>query len=159
MISVAMVGFSSFVFYLNLVGDFFSGCIILGISGVHANSDDFPWKNPQRSIIISTNGRNTRIYDGFLWVISRKVVRIHMNSRSSLYRRIQIDYRQRCFLGGIKFRVQIQNRAARRINFHYRDRSLGISAENLSLQIQILSGIPISHHYRYRFWAQNELIL
>ena len=48
------------------------------------------------------------------------------------------------FLGGINFRLQIQKRAARRISFHYRDRSLGISAENLSLQIQILSGIPIN---------------
>ena len=62
-------------------------------------------------------------------------------------------------LGGINFQLQIQNRAARRINFHYRDRSLGISAENLSLQIQILSWIPINFHYRYRFRAQNELIL
>ena len=47
-------------------------------------------------------------------------------------------------LGGIDFRLQIQNRAARRINFHYRDRSLRTSAENLSLQVQILSGIPIN---------------
>ena len=34
-----------------------------------------------------------------------------------------------------------------------------MSEENLSLQIQILSRIPINFHYRYRFWAQNELIL
>ena len=38
----------------------------------------------------------------------------------------------------------MQNRAARRINFHHRDRSPGISAENLSRQLQILSGIPIN---------------
>ena len=66
---------------------------------------------------------------------------------------------QRLFLGRINFQLQIQNRAARRINFHYRDRSLGISAENLSLQIQIPSWIPINIHYRYRFRAQNEVIL
>ena len=35
--------------------------------------------------------------------------------------------------------LQIQNRSARRINFNNRDRSVGMSAENLSLQIQILS--------------------
>ena len=53
------------------------------------------------------------------------------------YRSIQIDYRQRPFLGGIHFQLQIQNRAARRINCHCRDRSVGISAENLSLLIQM----------------------
>ena len=41
-------------------------------------------------------------------------------------------------------------RAARRINFKYRDRSVGSSAENLSLQIQILSRIPMNFYYRYR---------
>ena len=43
------------------------------------------------------------------------------------------------FLGGISFQLQIQDRAARRIDVHYRDRSVGISAESVSLQIQILS--------------------
>ena len=66
-------------------GDFFSGCIVQGISGIHANSDDFPWKDPQRSIIIITNGRNTRIMMDFCGFFSRKVVRIRMNSRNSLY--------------------------------------------------------------------------
>ena len=47
------------------LGDFFSGCIVWGISGIHTNSDDFPWKNKQKSIIISTNGRNTRIMMDF----------------------------------------------------------------------------------------------
>ena len=55
------------------------------------------------------------------------------------YRSIQIDYTQTLSLRGTSFRLQIQNRAARRINFHYRNRSVGMSAENLSLQIQILS--------------------
>ena len=32
-----------------------AGAIVQGISGIHANSDDFPWKDPQRSIINSTN--------------------------------------------------------------------------------------------------------
>ena len=66
--------------------------------------------------------------------------------------------RQTFFLRPINFQLQIQNRAARRINFHYRDRSVGIWAENLSVQIQTLSWIPINFHYRYRFWARNELI-
>ena len=60
-------------------------------------------------------------------------------SKLFVYRSVQIDYRQTLFLGRINFQLQIQNRAARRINFHYRDRSVGISAESLSLQIQILS--------------------
>ena len=52
---------------------------------------------------------------------------------------IQIDYRQ-TLLWGINFQLQIQKRAPRRrINFHDRDRSLGISVESLSLQIQTLS--------------------
>ena len=75
-------------------------------------------------------------------------------------RSIQIDYRQRLFLGGINFQLQIQNRAATRINCHYRDRSVGISVENLSLQIYRFSlEIPVNFHYRYRFRARNELIL
>ena len=48
------------------------------------------------------------------------------------YRSLQIDYRQTLSLGGINYQLQIQNRAARRINFHYSDRPLGISAEKLS---------------------------
>ena len=55
------------------------------------------------------------------------------------YRSIQIDYRQTFFLVVINFQLKIQNRAARRIKIHYRDRSLGISAGNLSLQIQTLA--------------------
>ena len=61
-----------------------------------------------------------------------------------VYRSIQIDHRQTPFLGGINFQLQIQNRAARRINSHYRDRSVGISAQ-------------ISH-YRYRFSLEFQLI-
>ena len=63
----------------------------------------------------------------------------NLREKRSVYRSIQFDYTQTLFLGGINFQLQIQNLAARRINFHYRDRSVGISAENLSLQIQILS--------------------
>ena len=36
-----------------------------------------------------------------------------------------------------EFQLQIQNRTARRINCNYRNRSVGMSAENLSSQIQI----------------------
>ena len=46
------------------------------------------------------------------------------------------------FLWAINFKWQIQNCAARGMNCHYRDRSVGISAESLSVQIQILSWIP-----------------
>ena len=55
------------------------------------------------------------------------------------YRSIQNYYRQTFILRAINFQLQIQNPAARRMNFHYRNRSVGMSAENLSLQIQILS--------------------
>ena len=43
------------------------------------------------------------------------------------------------FLGGMNCQLQMQNRATRRMKFHYRDRSPGISAESLSSQIQTLS--------------------
>ena len=59
------------------------------------------------------------------------------------YRSIQIDYRQTLFLRGINFQLQIQNCAAGRINCHYRDRAVEISAE-------------ISH-YRYRFSPEVQL--
>ena len=49
---------------------------------------------------------------------------------------IQIDNRQRLLLGGINFQMQIQNRAARRINCHYRDRSVEFQQKTF--------------HYRYR---------
>ena len=35
----------------------------------------------------------------------------------------------------IRFQLQMQNRAARRNYFHYRDRSVGMSAEDLSSQL------------------------
>ena len=57
---------------------------------------------------------------------------------------IQIDYRQRLFLGEMHFQLQIQNHAATGTSFHYRDRSLGISAEK--------------SHYRYRFSLEFQLI-
>ena len=41
----------------------------------------------------------------------------------SCYRSIQTDYRQTFFLGESNFQLQIQNRAARRINCNYRNRS------------------------------------
>ena len=63
---------------------------------------------------------------------------LSLGSNQKTYRSIEIDYRQTLLLEEIHFPLQIQNRAARRINFHYRDRSVGMSAENLSFQIQIL---------------------
>ena len=36
-----------------------------GFGVFYANSDDIPWKNPQKSIIIRTDGRNTRIMMDF----------------------------------------------------------------------------------------------
>ena len=42
-----------------LKSDFFTGRIAQGISGIHVNSDNIPWNNPQRSITVRTNGLNT----------------------------------------------------------------------------------------------------
>ena len=55
----------------------------------------------------------------------------------------------------------MQNRNARRMNFHCRvsERSGGTAAESLTSHIRILSWIPINFHYRYRPWGRNELIL
>ena len=50
----------------------------------------------------------------------------------------EIDYRQILVLGEKNFRLQMQNRATRRVVF-ITEISVGISAENLSLQIQSLS--------------------
>ena len=55
--------------------------------------------------------------------------------------------------------LQVQNCAARRINFHYRHRSVGMWVETYSLQIQTLPWSPITFHYRYRLQAQNKLVL
>ena len=77
--------------------------------------------------------------------VGRMLPRFLAKSASSghfRYRSIQIDYRQTLFWRGVHFHLQIQNRAARRINFHHRDRSLGISADNHSVQILLLSLIP-----------------
>ena len=37
---------------LFILKTFLAGALYRAISGIHANSDDFPWKNPQKSIII-----------------------------------------------------------------------------------------------------------
>ena len=60
------------------------------------------------------------------------------------YRSIEIDYTQTFFLGEINYQLQIQNRAARRTNFHCRDRSVD-SWQRIS-------------HYRYRFSLEFQLI-
>ena len=39
------------IFTFFCVGDFFSGCS-MGNSRIHANPDDIPWENPQKSIIM-----------------------------------------------------------------------------------------------------------
>ena len=65
---------------ISRIGDFFPRCIVLGISGIHANSDDFPWKSQQKFIMIRVF--RPFEYDGFLWAFPRKVVRIRMNSRN-----------------------------------------------------------------------------
>ena len=64
-----------------------------------------------------------------------------MTAIASIFRcrTIQIDYRQTLFLREINFQVQTQNHAARRIDFDYRDRSVGMSAENLSLLKNLLT--------------------
>ena len=60
------------------------------------------------------------------------------------YRSIQIYYRQRFFLGGMNFRLQIQNRTARRIN--------SIAETDLWEFQQKIS------HYRHRFSLEFQLI-
>ena len=52
---------------------------------MHANSDDFPWKNPQKSIIIRVFRPFVLIMMDFCGFFPRKVVRIRMHSRNSLY--------------------------------------------------------------------------
>ena len=75
------------------------------------------------------------------------------------YRSSQIDYRERFFLGGINFRLQIQNRAARRIisitetDLWEFQQKISCYRYRLSLKFQLI------FHCRYRFRAQNELIL
>ena len=71
-----------------------------------------------------------------LWRYPLCIIKNPMVHRSMLS--IQMNYRQ-TFLGEINIKLQIQNRPARRIDVHYRDRSVEISSECLSLQIQILS--------------------
>ena len=71
---------------------------------------------------------------------------------------IPINYRQTFSLGEINCQLQTQNRAARTINFHYRDRSLEISSESFASQIQILSWFLMIFHQRYRLWARNKVI-
>ena len=56
----------------------------------------------------------------------------------NIYHSIQNHYRQTSFLRAVNFQLQIQNLAARRINFHHRDRCVEMLAEKLSLQIQLL---------------------
>ena len=78
-----------------------------------------------------------------VFTMSSQVLVLNASSR---YRSIQIDCRQTLFLGrgGGNFQLQIQNRAARRVNVHYRDRSVAMSAE--------------IRHYRYRFFPEFQLI-
>ena len=46
-------------------GDFFTGCIVHGVSRIHANSDDIPWENKQKSIIIQVFRRFVQIMMNF----------------------------------------------------------------------------------------------
>ena len=58
---------------------------LAGISGIHANSDDFFLEKPTEIHHNSGVSAVCANYDGFLWVFPRKVIRICMNSRNSLY--------------------------------------------------------------------------
>ena len=71
----------------------------------------------------------------------------------------KIYCRKTVLLGGVNLKLQIQNRAARRIHFHYKDRSVGMSAENISLQIQILSLIPLNFHPDADFGLEKNSII
>ena len=70
---------------LSCCGDFFSGCIVQVVSKSHADSDDIPCENPQKSITVRTKGRNTRFCDGFLWFLLGNGIRIRTTFRNSLY--------------------------------------------------------------------------
>ena len=54
------------------IGDFFTGCIVKRISGIHANSDNTPWENPPESIMIRTNGQSTRTMMNFCGLLQGK---------------------------------------------------------------------------------------
>ena len=95
-----------------------------------AQNEEKPYKsveNPQNWHFSRGGERNfmdNDFMDIWAFLISPK--------RTLEYRSIQIDYRQTLFLGEINFQLQIQNLAARRIAFHYGDRCVGISGDNLS---------------------------
>ena len=79
--------------------------------------------------------------------------------QETAYRSIQINYRQTPFLGGINFQLQIQNRAARRINYHYREISGNFSRKSLITGTDSLLNSNYDFHYRYRHRGQNKWIL
>ena len=135
----------------------------------------FPWGNYHA-------GGNCRIHDlfGGAWIsricnafftesilgtqISEYVRQILAQNTGICYAFFSMKYSQEYFQVTIFNGMIISNYRYRivfagRMNFHYGERSVGITAENLSLQIQILSWIPIKIHYRYRLRAQKELIL
>ena len=78
---------------------------------------------------------------------------------TKVYRRVQNHYKQTFFPRAMNSNYRYRIVLLEAMTFHYRDRSVEISAEYLSLQIQILPVVPISLHYRYRFRPRNELIL
>ena len=125
----------------------------------------YPRKRPRRLrlFLCKTHQRvprktATRVLTGKFPVLTKlntKVFSVNFHMSCS----IQNDYRQTCFSEGNEFQLQIQNRAARAVNCHYRDRSVEILAEYLSLQIHILPAIPINFHYRYIRQPRNTLVL
>ena len=78
---------------------------------------------------------------------------------AGMYRSIQINYRQTLFLGEINCQLQIQNRAARRINFITETDLWEYQQKTSHYRYRFSPEIPINFHYRYRFRARNELIL
>ena len=85
-------------FALDKFGDFLTGCIVWGVSRIHANSDDTPWENNQKSIII-------RVF--------RPFVRIMMDL---------VDFPKECYQnshGFSKLPIQCtQQRSLQQVNFH-----------------------------------------
>ena len=76
-----------------------------------------------------------------------------------MYRRIQIDYRQRFFLGesifDYRYRIALPQEliSITETDLWEFQQKISRYRYRFSLEVQLL------FQYRYRFWAQNELIL
>ena len=91
-----------------------------------SGSREYGWRFPGPKI-----AHFCKNWQFFLFIGSDFLLEIQFLAIFGQYRSIEIDYRQTFFLGRINVQLQIQNRVAGRINFHYRDRSGNISRKSL----------------------------